>query len=93
MGMSTIEEIAHYLEDLIGLVREEQVSLSRLIDIINERFGGELNDSLDNLWFSALFVRRSILLKSDEEFGRLAWAARSRPNWTRCSTPVSRSSC
>lgn len=37
-------------------------------------FGGELNDSLDNLWFSLLFVRRSILLKSDEEFSKLAWA-------------------
>jgi Sulfotransferase family len=37
------------------------------------KFGGELNDSLDNLWFSLLFVRRSILLRSDEEFDKLAW--------------------
>lgn len=37
-------------------------------------FGGELNDSLDNLWFSLLFVRRTILLKSDEEVSKLAWA-------------------
>ncbi|RLQ23694.1 hypothetical protein DWB85_00625 [Seongchinamella sediminis] len=36
-------------------------------------FGGELNDSLDNLWFSLLFVRRSILLQSDEELDKLAW--------------------
>ncbi|TDG15112.1 hypothetical protein E2F43_02425 [Seongchinamella unica] len=36
-------------------------------------FGGELNDSLDNLWFSLLFVRRSILLQSDEEMDKLAW--------------------
>ncbi|MFV8818294.1 sulfotransferase [Haliea sp. E17] len=35
--------------------------------------GGELNGSLDNLWFSLLFVRRSILLKSESEFDRLAW--------------------
>lgn len=36
-------------------------------------FGGEMNESLDNLWFSLLFVRRSILLKSDEELNKLAW--------------------
>ena len=33
-----------------GLVREEHVSLSRLIDLINERFGGELNEA-DQLFF------------------------------------------
>ncbi|MCP5230214.1 type I restriction endonuclease [Accumulibacter sp.] len=33
-----------------GMVREERVALSRLIDIINERFGGELNDA-DQLFF------------------------------------------
>jgi len=36
-----------------GLVREEQVSLSRLIDIINERFGGELNEA-DQLFFDQI---------------------------------------
>ncbi|MFZ1575871.1 MAG: type I restriction endonuclease [Chromatiaceae bacterium] len=36
-----------------GMVREEQVSLSRLIDIINERFGGELNDA-DQLFFDQI---------------------------------------
>ena len=36
-----------------GLVREEHVSLSRLIDIINERFGGELNDA-DQLFFDQI---------------------------------------
>ena len=35
--------------------------------------GGELNDSLDNLWFSLLFVRRSILLQSDSEQDKLSW--------------------
>lgn len=35
--------------------------------------GGELNESLDNMWFSLLFVRRSILLKSDDELRKLAW--------------------
>jgi len=34
---------------------------------------GELNEALDNLWFSLLFVRRTILLKSHEETQRLAW--------------------
>jgi hypothetical protein len=35
--------------------------------------GGELNESLDNLWFSLLFVRRSILLQSDSEQDKLSW--------------------
>jgi len=34
-------------------VHEEQVSLSRLIDIINERFGGELNEA-DQLFFDQI---------------------------------------
>lgn len=36
-----------------GMVHEEQVTLSRLIDIINERFGGELNDA-DQLFFDQI---------------------------------------
>lgn len=36
-----------------GLVREEHVSLSRLVDIINERFGGELNEA-DQLFFDQI---------------------------------------
>lgn len=35
------------------MVREEHVSLSRLIDIINQRFGGELNDA-DQLFFDQI---------------------------------------
>ena len=35
------------------MVREEPVSLSRLIDIINQRFGGELNDA-DQLFFDQI---------------------------------------
>ncbi|MGY4636157.1 type I restriction endonuclease subunit R [Pseudomonas sp. TE24901] len=36
-----------------GMVREENLSLSRLIDLINERFGVELNDS-DQLFFDQI---------------------------------------
>lgn len=36
-----------------GMVREELVSLSRLIDIINQRFGGELNEA-DQLFFDQI---------------------------------------
>jgi len=36
-----------------GMVREENVPLSRLIDIINERFGGELNEA-DQLFFDQI---------------------------------------
>lgn len=36
-----------------GIVREELVSLSRLVDIINQRFGGELNEA-DQLFFDQI---------------------------------------
>lgn len=36
-----------------GMVREDNVPLSRLIDVINERFGGELNEA-DQLFFDQL---------------------------------------
>jgi type I restriction enzyme, R subunit len=36
-----------------GMVHEEHVALSRLIDIINERFGGELNEA-DQLFFEQI---------------------------------------
>jgi len=36
-----------------GVVREEHVALSRLIDIINDRFGGELNEA-DQLFFDQI---------------------------------------
>jgi hypothetical protein len=44
------------------ILRDQGVALS-----------GDLNEALDNLWFSLLFVRRTILLKSQEEIQRLAW--------------------
>jgi len=42
-----------------GMVREEQVSLSRLIDIINQRFGGELNEA-DQLFFDQIAEAASL---------------------------------
>ncbi|MEM9255497.1 MAG: sulfotransferase [Pseudomonadota bacterium] len=36
-------------------------------------FGGQLNESLDNMWFSLLFVRRSIFLTPARQIRRLAW--------------------
>lgn len=36
-----------------GVVREEHVSLSRLVDIINQRFGGDLNEA-DQLFFDQI---------------------------------------
>jgi type I restriction enzyme R subunit len=36
-----------------GMVREEHVALSRLIDVLNERFGGELNEA-DQLFFDQI---------------------------------------
>ncbi len=46
------------------------ISLMRRMGVF---VGGEMNESLDNLWFSLLFVRRSILLKSDRDMERLCW--------------------
>jgi type I restriction enzyme, R subunit len=42
-----------------GVVREEHVSLSRLIDIINQRFGGELNEA-DQLFFDQIAEAASL---------------------------------
>lgn len=42
-----------------GIVREEHVSLSRLIDIINQRFGGELNEA-DQLFFDQIAEAASL---------------------------------
>ena len=36
-------------------------------------FPGDMNEELDNLWFSLLFVRRTIILKPLEEVKRLVW--------------------
>jgi type I restriction enzyme R subunit len=58
-----------------GVVREESVALSRLIDIINERFGGELNEA-DQLFFDQIAedasqsetLRRAAEVNSLEKF-------------------------
>lgn len=42
-----------------GMVREEHMSLSRLIDIINDRFGGELNEA-DQLFFDQIAEAASL---------------------------------
>ena len=34
---------------------------------------GAVNEALDNLWFSLLFIRRSILLRTPQELDRLSW--------------------
>lgn len=58
-----------------GRVREESMALSKLIDVINERFGGELNDA-DQLFFDQIteiavkneFLRRAASVNSVEKF-------------------------
>ena len=42
-----------------------------LLQIFGYYIGDDLNDSLDNHWFTLLFKRRSILLESDAHFHRL----------------------
>ncbi len=42
-----------------GMVREEHVPLSRLVDIINQRFGGELNEA-DQLFFDQIAEAASL---------------------------------
>ena len=47
--------------------------IARILRDQGVAFSGDLNGALDNLWFSLLFVRRTILLKSHDEIQRLAW--------------------
>lgn len=47
--------------------------IAQLLGELGVVLGGQLNEALDNLWFSLLFVRRSILLKSPQEIEHLAW--------------------
>ena len=42
-----------------GMVREDHVALSRLIDLINQRFGGELNEA-DQLFFDQIAEAASL---------------------------------
>ena len=42
-----------------------------LLQIFGYYIGDDLNDSLDNHWFTLLFKRRSILLENDVQFHRL----------------------
>ena len=50
---------------------------TRLVASLLQQMGiamaGQMNEELDNLWFSALFIRRSIVLKSPAELDRLSW--------------------
>lgn len=43
-----------------------------LLRILGYSIGCDLNESLDNLWFTFLFKRRSVLLESDANFEELA---------------------
>jgi hypothetical protein len=50
---------------------------TRLIAAVLQDLGvampGAVNEALDNLWFSLLFIRRSILLRTPQELDRLSW--------------------
>ena len=47
--------------------------VTRVLEHEGVNFAGAVNDSLDNLWFTLLFVRRSILLKPIDQVRQLAW--------------------
>ncbi|MEP5567944.1 MAG: sulfotransferase [Halioglobus sp.] len=47
--------------------------VTSLVQDMGVSMGGQLNGTLDNLWFSLLFVRRSILLKPEKEIDKLIW--------------------
>lgn len=50
---------------------------TRLVASLLQQMGivmaGQMNEALDNLWFSALFIRRSIVLKPPRELDQLSW--------------------
>jgi hypothetical protein len=43
-----------------------------LLKILGYYLGDDLNEALDNLWFTLLFKRRSVLLESDDDIRNLA---------------------
>lgn len=43
-----------------------------LLRLLGYEIGSDLNEALDNLWFTLLFKRRSVLLESSAEFRQLA---------------------
>ena len=49
-----------------------------LLQLLGYYIGDDLNESLDNLWFTLLFKRRSIVLESGSEFASLISLFRSR---------------
>src|SRR5580704_16555406 len=42
-----------------------------LLQMLGYYIGDDLNEPLDNLWFTLLFKRRSVLLEGAPEFGQL----------------------
>src|SRR6266478_1556686 len=49
-----------------------------LLQMLGYYIGDDLNEALDNLWFTLLFKRRSVLLESEPEFVQLVSLFRSR---------------
>jgi hypothetical protein len=47
-------------------------AVARLVQYLGYYLGCDLNDAMDNLWFTLLFKRRSALLESRQSFERLA---------------------
>lgn len=50
---------------------------ARLLQMLGRYIGADLNEALDNLWFTLLFKRSGIFLATDDEFAELAalfWA-------------------
>ena len=45
--------------------------VAAFLHMLDYYLGDDINESLDNLWFTLLFKRRSILIENDLEFGRL----------------------
>jgi hypothetical protein len=49
-----------------------------LLQMLGYHIGDDLNEALDNLWFTLLFKRRAVLLESESEFRELAALFRNR---------------
>lgn len=55
-----------------------------LLQMLGYYIGDDLNEPLDNLWFTLLFKRRSVLLESEPEFVQLVSLFRSRMSGKTC---------
>ena len=70
--MPRLENVGAYPVAVGGVGGSGTRVVAAFLDMIGYYIGDDLNTSLDNLWFTLLFKRRSILVEDDREFNRFS---------------------